>query len=53
MHALKQAGGLTRSMHQKFEECPNCHKNLVPVAPYQGIKRCRNCRQHSPVMVVA
>ena len=53
MHALKQAGGLTRGMHQKFEECPSCHKNLVPVVPYQGIKRCRNCGQHAPMMVVA
>jgi len=53
MRALKQAGGMTRGLHQKFEECPSCHKNLVPVVPYQGIKRCRNCGQHAPVMVVA
>ena len=36
---IRSEGGL----HQKFENCPICGHNRLPVEAHSGIRRCRNC----------
>ncbi len=44
LDAVKKAGGMMSLMYPKFETCPQCGHNRLPVEAHNGARICRSCR---------